>query len=114
MEIKKKDIRKIKNATKEELGKLQEEYKAVTENIHGMSPVGLLLIAIAGVLVILYFRYSFFDLVGLAMIAYPLYVFIHRGAHRKGYFEGYYDMMTKLGSRDEDTNPEKSDKSQDK
>ena len=93
------------------MGRLQEEYKAVSGNIHGMSPVGLLFIAVAGVLVILYFKNSLFDLIGLAMIACPLYVFIQRGAHRKGYFEGYYEMMTKLGGRDEDTNSEKKDRS---
>jgi len=110
MEFKKKDVRKIKNATKEELEKLQDEYKAVTENIQGMSPAGLLMLGVAGVLIILYFKYMVFDLIGLVLLLYSLYVFIQRGAHRKGYFEGYYDMMTKLGSRDESAESEKSDK----
>jgi len=111
MEFKKKDVRKIKNATKEELEKLQNEYKAVTESIQGMSPAGLLMLGVAGILIILYFKYMIFDLIGLILLLYSLYVFIQRGAHRKGYFEGYYDMMTRFGSRDEDTNPEKKDNS---
>ncbi len=110
MKFSRKNVSKIKNATKEELGKLQEEYKALMGNVQEMSPAGLLLIAIAGIAVILYFQSNLMDFIGLIMLLYPLYVFIQRGAHRKGYFEGYYDMMTKVNGRDEHTHPEKSDK----
>ena len=111
MEIKKKDVKKIKNATKEEMGKLQDQYKSVSKSVSGMSPLGLALIALAGVFVVLYFQNKFLVLVGLLMILVSLYVFIRRGAHREGYFEGYYEMMTKLNSRDERPVSDKSDKS---
>lgn len=110
MKFSKKDVRKLKSATKEELGKLQKEYEALMKDVQGMSPVGLLAIAVAGIAVILFFKNNVFDFIGLAMILYPLYLFIQRGAHREGYFEGYYDMMTKLGSQAEHTKPEKPDK----
>lgn len=109
MEFKKKDINKIKHATKEELGKLHEEYKAVSKNVSGMSPAGLMLIAVAGIVVMFLFQNKFFILIGLIMLLYPIYIFIRRGAHREGYFEGYYELMTKLGERDQDTNSNKSD-----
>lgn len=109
MEIKKKDVKKIKNATKEELGKLQEEYKTASKNVSGMSPAGLLAIAVAGIVVIFYFQNKLLILIGLIMLLSPIYIFIRRGAHREGYFEGYYDMMTKFGSRDEHTDSKKSD-----
>ena len=110
MEYTKKNVGKIKNATKEELGKLQEEYEAVSKNVSGMSPAALLAIAVAGIAVILFFHRSILlVIIGLAMLLYPIYIFIRRGAHREGYFEGYYEMMTKLGSRDEHTNSKKSD-----
>jgi len=108
MKFTKKDARKIKKATKEELDKLQNEYEALMDNVSGMSPAGLLLIAVAGVAVILLFRSNIFDLIGLAMLLYPLYILAQRGAHREGYFEGYYDMMKKASSRDDNTNSEKS------
>jgi|GEM_PF-7065394 len=110
MKLKKKDVKKITHATKEELGKLQDQYKEVSKNVSEMSPAGLLVIAVIGILVILYFQNKFFVLVGLVMLLYPIYIFIRRGAHREGYFEGYYEMMTKLGNRDEHTNSKKSDK----
>lgn len=110
MKFNKKDVRKIKNATQEELSKLQEEYEAVTKNIHTMSPAGLMAIAVFGILVIIYFRNNFFDFIGLVLLLYPLYVFVQRGGHRKGYFDGYYDMMAKMNSRVKDVNSEKSDK----
>ena len=105
MESKKKDVKKIKKATAEEMGKLQEQYKTVTKNVSGLSPLGLFVIAILGIIVILYFQNKFFVLVGLIMLLCPLYVFIRRGAHREGYFEGYYEMLSKLGARDEQTGP---------
>ncbi|PIR41681.1 MAG: hypothetical protein COV30_02460 [Candidatus Yanofskybacteria bacterium CG10_big_fil_rev_8_21_14_0_10_37_15] len=108
MKLDKKNIRKIKNATKEELAKLQEEYETLLKDVRGMSPAGLLVIAAAGVAVILFFRNNFLDFIGLVMILYPLYIFIQRGAHRKGYFEGYYDLMTKINKRSEHENPENS------
>ncbi len=115
MEIKKKDVKKIKNATKEEMNKLQDQYKTVSKSVGGMSPLGLAIISLAGIFVVLYFSNKFLVLVGLLMIFGSLYVFIRRGAHREGYFEGYYEMMTKLGSRDEretlDKTSDKSDKS---
>ncbi len=101
MEIKKKDIKKIKHATKEQLGKLHEEYKATTQNVSGMSPVGLLAIAVVGIVLMFLFPNRFFLLVGLILILYPIYVFVRRGAHREGYFEGYYEMMTKLSQRED-------------
>lgn len=109
MELKKKDVKKIKKATQEELAKLHEEYKAVSKNVSGMSPAGLLAIAVAGIVVIFLFQNKFLILIGLIMLLYPIYIFIRRGAHREGYFEGYYEMMTKFGSRDEDVNSKKSD-----
>lgn len=108
MKFDKKSVSKIKNATKEDLSKLQKEYEAVIENVHGMSPIGLLGIAIAGIVVILYFRNNLLDFIGLAMILYPLYIFVQRGAHRTGYFEGYYDMMTKVNGHKEHSESEKS------
>ncbi len=110
MEFKQKDVKKIKTATKEELGKLQEQYKSVSKNVDGMSPAGLLAIAIAGIIAILYFQNKFFVLIGLILLLYPIYVFIRRGAHRQGYFEGYYEMMKKFGARDQQANSDKSDK----
>ena len=107
MAFEKKDVRKIKKATKEELGKLQQEYEAVVGNIRGMSLAGLLVIAVAGVAVILYFRSNVFDIIGLVLLLYPLYVLIQRGAHREGYLEGDYEMMTKAGTRAEPTDSEK-------
>ena len=107
MKFKKQDVRKIKNATHEELGKLQEEYEALMKNVGVMSPAGLLTISVAGIAVILYFHNTLLNLIGLIMLLYPIYVFIRRGAHRKGYFEGYYEMMTKLGSRADQTDPKK-------
>jgi len=110
MEHKKKDVKKIKKATKEELNKLHEQYKEVTKNVSGMSPVGLLLIATAGIVVILLFHNTLvFIVIGLVMLLWPIYIFIKRGAHREGYFEGYYELMTKLGSRDEHTDSKKSE-----
>jgi len=111
MKFNKKDVRKLKNATKEELGKLQKEYEALMKDVQGMSPAGLLMIAIAGIAVILFFRNNVMDFIGLIMILYPLYIFVQRGAHREGYFEGYYDMMTKLGSsyQNEHTNNSEND-----
>lgn len=101
------NVRKIKKATQEELSKLHEEYKAFSKSVGGMSPLGLFSIAVAGIVVILAFQSNLFDLIGLAMVFGPLYIFVHRGAHKKGYFEGYYEMMTKIGSRTESTNSEK-------
>jgi hypothetical protein len=109
MRYKKKDVKKIKKATEEELGKLKEQYKEVAENVSGTSPLGLLAIAIVGIIVTLYFQNKFLVLVGLLMILCPLYVFIRRGAHREGYFEGYYELMTRLGSRDGHTDQKKSE-----
>ena len=111
MEIKKKDVKKIKTATKEQMDKLQDQYKTVSKSVGGMSPLGLALVALAGIFVVLYFQNKFLVLVGLLMILVSLYVFIRRGAHREGYFEGYYEMMTKLGSRDEREVPDKSNTS---
>ena len=110
MELKKKDVKKIKKATKEELTKLHETYKAVSKNVSGMSVIGLFLIAIAGIAVILFFPNKFLVLIGLIMLLYPIYIFIKRGAHREGYFEGYYEMMTKFGDRDESDSSEKTEK----
>lgn len=109
MKFSKKDVRKIKKATQEELVRLGKEYQALMKDVQVMSPVGLLAIAVAGIAVILFFRSNLFDFVGLVMILYPLYIFVQRGAHREGYFEGYYDMMTKVNGQTEHTNPEKSD-----
>ena len=110
MEHKKKDIKKIKKATKEELNKLHEQYKEATKNVSGMSPAGLLLISVAGIVVILLFHNTLaLILIGLIMLLYPIYIFIKRGAHREGYFEGYYELMTKLGSRDEHVDSKKSE-----
>src|SRR3546814_15590340 len=95
----KKDVRKIKKATQEELNRVQKEYESFMKNVHGMSPAGLLALAVAGIVLILLFQNNILDLIGLAILLYALYVFVKRGAHRKGYFEGYYDMMTKLGDR---------------
>ena len=106
MKLNKRNVRKLKNATREELGKLQKEYEALMKDVQRMSPGGLLIIAIAGIAVVLFFRNNIMDFIGLIMILYPLYIFIRRGAHREGYFEGYYDMMTKLGNNYQDT-PEK-------
>ena len=108
MKFKKKDIRKIKNATKEEMGKLQDEYEALMKNVNSMSPAGLLAIAVLGIAVILYFRTNLLDFIGLIMLLYSLYIFIQRGAHREGYFEGYYDMMTKVGRQPDHMNSNKS------
>lgn len=110
MKFSKKNVRKIKNATREELDNLQKEYESLIKNVNGMSPAGLLVIAVAGIAVILFFRSNLLDFIGLIMILYPLYVFVKRGAHREGYFEGYYEMMTKINSRTqaEHTNSEKS------
>ena len=108
MEYNKKNVEKVKKATQEELGKLNEQYKSVKKNVSGMSVAGLSVIAIAGVAVVLFFQNKFLVLVGLIMIVYPIYIFIRRGAHRKGYFEGYYEMMTKFGNRDEYTKSENS------
>lgn len=103
MKFNKKDVRKITNATKEELEKLQKEYEALMKDVNGMSPAGLIFIAVLGIAVILYFQSNLFDFVGLVMLLYPLYVLIQRGGHKEGYFEGYYDMMTKVGNRDDHT-----------
>ncbi len=89
------------------MGKLKEEYREFTKNVGGMSPAGLLLIAVAGIAVILLFQSSLLDLIGLVMLFYPIYIFIRRGGHRQGYFEGYYEMMTKLSSRDDHSSSEK-------
>jgi hypothetical protein len=108
MEFKKKDIKKIKKATSEELSKLQDQYKTASKNVSGMSLAGLLAIAIAGIAVIFYFaQNALFTIIGLIMLLYPIYIFIRRGAHREGYFEGYYEMMSKLGSRDENVDSKK-------
>jgi hypothetical protein len=109
MVFEKKNVRKIKNATNEELGKLRKEYEAFVGGMHGMSVAGLLVIGLAGIAVILYFQSNLFDFVGLAMLLYPLYILIQRGAHREGYFEGYYEMMTKASSRDEQSSAPKTD-----
>ena len=100
MEIKKKDMKKIKHATKEQLSKLHEEYRATTKNVGGMSPVGLFGIAVVGIIIMFLWPNRFFIVIGLIMLLYPIYIFIRRGAHREGYFEGYYEMMTKLGARE--------------
>ena len=92
-------MRKIKKATRDELDIVHKEYEALMASVRGMSPVGLFLIALAGIAVVLYFTSNLLDLVGLALMLYPLYVFIRRGAHREGYFEGYYDLMTKAEGR---------------
>ena len=110
MEIKKKDVKKIKKASQEELAKLHEKYKTVSKNISGMSVAGLILIAVAGIAVILFFPNKFLVLIGLIMLLWPIFIFIKRGAHREGYFEGYYEMMTKFGDRDEDEKSEKTEK----
>lgn len=93
----KKDVRKIQKASAEELKKLHEEYDALMGGVRGLSPVGLLLIAVAGVALILSFRSNVIDFVGLILVLYPLYIFIQRGAHKEGYLEGYYDLLTKGG-----------------
>lgn len=109
MEHNKKHIKKIKEATKEELGKLHEEYKAATKNVGGMSPIALIGISVVGIIMIFYFTNKFLILIGLILLLTPIYVFIKRGAHREGYFEGYYEMMKKLGSRDEHSETKKSE-----
>ena len=95
------NVRKIQKATREELDKLHEEYKTFSKNVGGISPLGLFAIAVAGVIVILAFQSSLLDLIGLIMVFGSLYIFIQRGAHKKGYFEGYYEMMSKIASRKE-------------
>jgi len=109
MEIKKKDVKKIKKATKEELGKLHEQYKEATKNVSGMSPIALIGISVVGIIMIFYFTNKFLILIGIILLLAPIYVFIKRGAHREGYFEGYYEMMKKLGSRDEHSEKNKSE-----
>lgn len=106
MAFDKKDVRKIKNATQEELSKLQHEYETLTDNVRGMSPVGLFLIAVAGIAVILTFQSNVLDLVGLALFLWPLYIFVRRGAHKEGYFDGYYDLLTKMGGKANDSTHE--------
>ena len=101
MEFKKRDIKKIKHATKEQLSKLHEEYKATTKNLNGMSPAGLFGIAVVGIVIMFLWPNRFFLLIGLILLLYPIYIFIRRGAHREGYFEGYYEMMTKFADRDQ-------------
>lgn len=98
--------KKIKKATKEELGKLQQEYEALMGRVQGMSPIALLVIAVVGIVVILTFQSNFLDLIGLVLLLYPLYIFVQRSAHREGYFEGYYEMMTKMGHREEPPSPQ--------
>lgn len=107
MELKKKDVKKIKNATHEELEKLHKDYKTVAKNVSGMSLAGLLLIAVAGIVIILLFQNKILVIIGLVMLLSPIYIFIRRGAHREGYFEGYYEMMAKFGARDENTDSKK-------
>ncbi|MFA6338696.1 MAG: hypothetical protein WCW87_01375 [Candidatus Paceibacterota bacterium] len=109
MKFNKKNVGKIKNATQEELNKLHEEYKGVSKNVSGMSLAGLMVIAVMGIAMILYFQNKLFVFVGLVMLLYPIYIFIKRGAHREGYFEGYYEMMKKFGDRDENTTSDKPD-----
>lgn len=108
MTFEKKDVRKIKKATKEELNKLQQEYKAVMGSVNGMSPFALLLVAVIGIATILYFQSNLLDLLGLVLLLYPMYTFVQRGAHREGYFEGFYEMMTRASNRVEPMEPEKS------
>lgn len=91
----KKHARKIKDASEEEISKLQGEYKKLMGNINTMSSPMLLLISFIGVFIIIYFRSNFFDIIGLIILIYPFYLFVQKESHEEGFCEGYYDLMTK-------------------
>jgi hypothetical protein len=91
MNVKKKDVRKIKNATETEIKKLKEEYEIVTKNIHSIGNTVLILLCITGVATIFYFRDGFFDFVGFILFVYAFYTLSNRVGHQEGYLDGYYE-----------------------
>ncbi len=93
----KKHARKLRNATEEELKELQEGYKSLLEKANGADSSILLIMAIVGIAIILLFKQGIFDAIGVIILVYSLYLFVQKEAHEEGYYEGYYDLMTKGG-----------------
>ncbi|MFA5052957.1 MAG: hypothetical protein WC565_02790 [Parcubacteria group bacterium] len=106
----KKHARNIKNASEEEISRFREEYHKLMGNVETINSPLLLVLALIGVFIILYFKNNFFDIIGLIILIYPFYLFVRRGSHEEGFFEGYYDFMTKErreGNSDKDEKDKK-------
>lgn len=94
MKINKKDVRKIKSATKEEIEKLKQEYEIVAKSIHWTSNTVLILLGIVGLATLFYFRNGFFEFIGFVgfmLFVYVFYTLANRVGHQEGYLEGYYE-----------------------
>lgn len=95
----KKHARKIKDVTEEEFAELQSGYTKLMENVRSADTPMLLIIAVIGVAIVLMFRSPLFDLIGLIVFAYPIYLFVRQDGHEEGYFEGYYDHKCKVDDK---------------
>jgi hypothetical protein len=93
MKFNKKDIDKVKDMTKEEVEKLQEDYEMLVKGVRKMSTGGLVLLSVVGILVILFFQSNLIDFIGLLVFVYPFYVFAQREGHQGGFFDGYYQVL---------------------
>ncbi len=95
----KKHARKIKDVTEEEFSELRQGYERLMENSRGADLPVMLVIALIGVAIVLMARSALFDLIGLIVFAYPIYMFVRQDGHEEGYFEGYYDHKCQVGDK---------------
>ncbi len=95
----KKHARRLREVTEEEFSELRSSYEKLMENSRGADMPILLVIALIGVAIVLMARSPLFDLVGLIVFAYPIYMFVRQDGHEEGYFEGYYDHKCKVGDK---------------
>ncbi len=91
MKFKKKDLRKITSATKDELEMLQKEYRVFTENLKTMNNLSLMALSVIGVALIFYFSNVVMDIIGMLIFIYAFYTLANKEGHREGYFDGYYE-----------------------
>lgn len=112
----KKHARKLRNATEEEFKELQEGYRGLLEKANRADSSVLLIMAVVGIAIILLFRQGIFDAIGVIVLVYSLYLFVQKEAHEEGYYEGYYDRMTKGGgaSGNSDSNNKEKKSNDDK
>lgn len=110
----KKHARNIRNVSEEEFKELQEGYRKLVGNVQTMTSPMLMALSLLGVFVILYFRSNFMDIIGLLIFVYPFYLFVQKESHEEGFFEGYYDQMSKKGSSHDDKSAKEDEKSSEK
>jgi len=100
--MKKKDVRKIKSATKEELEKLKGDYDAWAKNSYYINNSTLVVLCVLSVAALFYFRNAVFDFIGFIVFVYTFYTLASRVGHREGYLDGYYEASHQIKGGDPD------------